>query len=604
MLAGRVQAGELPALKDRLPTKPLVVEPTTSIGRYGGTWNTAVPSPDSDMKIAYDGLARWNKDWTGAVPNLAESWEVATGGRQYTFHLREGVKWSDGKPFTADDIVFAFDDVLRNKALNPIFPAWFSAGNKPPTLEKVNDYTFRIVFVEPNSLLLQNLAAGRGNVLTDYPRHYFEKFHEKYNENILDLAKEEGYPSWTELFLSKGGAGSLDLAYWQNPDIPTLFAWRVNKPLEGGNRLVLERNPYYWKTDPKGSQLPYLDEVVIEVIETPDVGVLKASRGELSILSDQFMAVRYKPVLARTREEGGYHFIDRLVSDPNAASISLNLNHKDPALRTVFQNKDFRIGLSYAINRQEIIDVILQSQGEPWQLAPRRESDFYDERLAKQYTQFDRAKANMQLDRAGYRERNAKGVRLRPDGEPISFALGVRTDSISTWPDTAELIRGYFAGVGVEVRVNGAAGSLIFAQMENNDHDAVIDDGDSGLNDAMLNPQWFFPYNTTSYFAVEWGAWYESSGRNGEEPPEATRRQMMLYDQLKVTVEKDKQQELFKQILRISQEEFYVIGTVLNPTGYDVVQNSLRNAPEKLELEADFYPTPGWTKPEQYYWDE
>ena len=193
-LAEQVKAGKLPPRRDRMPKNPLVVQPVDRPGGYGGTLNTCMGNPDASfifMTIGYDGLVRWNRKWTAVVPNLAESWELTNGGRDYTFHLTPGTKWSDGEPCTADDIVFAYNDVLRNTELYPAFPEWLLAAGRPAKVEKLDAHTVRFAFPEPNGVFLQHLASSSGNILTALPRHYFEQFHKKYTSGHR-CGREEG----------------------------------------------------------------------------------------------------------------------------------------------------------------------------------------------------------------------------------------------------------------------------------------------------------------------------------------------------------------------------------------------------------------------------
>ncbi|WP_115850475.1 ABC transporter substrate-binding protein [Thermasporomyces composti] len=151
-LARLVEAGELPPVEERLPKEPLVVEPVERIGTYGGTWRTAILGPADaawiERTIGYDNLVRWDPDFTEVIPNLARAIETSPDGRVYTIQLREGVRWSDGEPFTADDLVFANEDVVKNEKLSPVPP------ENPATFEKLDDYTVRITFERPNGLFL------------------------------------------------------------------------------------------------------------------------------------------------------------------------------------------------------------------------------------------------------------------------------------------------------------------------------------------------------------------------------------------------------------------------------------------------------------------
>jgi peptide/nickel transport system substrate-binding protein len=391
-LAQQVEAGDLPAVEERLPDKPMVVEPVDEIGQYGGTWNSAILGTADVVwlwrTIAYEPLVRWDPGWTEPIPNVAESMEVAGGGKEYTFKLRKGMRWSDGKPFTADDIVFAYEDVLLNEDLTPDVPTTFLGGDTPAKIEKLDDYTVKFTFPgEPNGLFLEQLAYN--GQITAWPRHYLKQFHEKYNPDVEQLAEEEGAADWIELFTAKAGlAGYVDPVHYQNEELPTLAAWEITQPLGERGRVVVERNPYYWKVDPDGSQLPYIDRAVFDVIPENEAILQRALEGSIDMHIRHINTFINKPVLAQNRDSGGYGFFDAQAANMNTMVIALNLTHEDPVKREIFNNKDFRIGLSYALDRQEMIDVVFQEQGEPYQAAPRPNSPFYDEELAKQYTEY------------------------------------------------------------------------------------------------------------------------------------------------------------------------------------------------------------------------
>ncbi|GAA5029076.1 ABC transporter substrate-binding protein [Actinopolymorpha pittospori] len=601
-LTSQVKAGKLPPLEQRLPSEPLVLEPTERVGVYGGRWHTCTQSVPGDAyeMIGYDGLVRWDPGWTKVIPNIAKSWEIEDGGRAYVFQLRAGTKWSDGTPFTSEDIEFAYTDVLQNKELFPVFPEWLTVDGKPGTFERADDHSFRLSFTEPHALLLERLATPDGSILTALPKAFFRRFHPKYAPDAKERAKKERFAGWTDMFAAKGGLGTLELGAWQTPDLPTLLGWKVSRPMTSDGHFVAVRNPYYWKTDPDGRQLPYLDEVAIDVVTEPNTALLQTTEGRYSLPPSDLLTLQDKPVVAAAREKGKYHFVDWVTSTMNDAILALNLTHRDPALREVFQNRDFRIGLSYAINRPEVIRAVYQRQGTPWQVGPRKESDFYDEKLATQYIEYDVAKADQHLDQAGLTRRDAQEFRLRPDGKRIAFDVEIPTGFKPAWTDAAELLRGYWKNVGVDMRVKSESDSLFQVRVEANQHDAVLYDGNAGLRDALLDPTWYFPYGSGSFFAVAWGTWYNSGGKTGMEPPAYAREQMDLYDRIKVTVDPDQQRELYMRILRIAQEQFYAIGLVLPAVGYNVVQDNLHNVPKSVP-EAWLYPDPGPTRPEQFF---
>ncbi len=602
-LAEQVEAGDLPAVEQRLPEKPVVVEPVDEIGQYGGTWNSAILGTADVVwlwrTIAYEPLVRWDPGWTEPIPNVAESVEVAGGGREYTFKLREGMKWSDGEPFNADDIVFAYEDVLLNEDLTPDVPTAFLGGDEPAEIEKLDDYTVKFTFPgEPNGLFLEQLSYN--GQITAWPRHYLEQFHEKYNPDVEQLAEEEGAADWIELFTAKAGlAGYVDPVHFQNKELPTLAAWEISQPLGERGRVVVVRNPYYWKVDPDGSQLPYIDSAVFDVIPENEAILQRTLEGSIDMHIRHINTFINKPVLAQNRDSGGYGLFDAQAANMNTMVIALNLTHEDPVKREIFNNKDFRIGLSYALDRQEMIDVVFQEQGEPYQAAPRPNSPFYDEELAKQYTEYSVKKANAALDRAGYTERDADGIRLGPDGEPISFTIEFATEFQPTWPDALELVQDYWEKVGVNVEIKPEDRTIFYARKEANQPDATVWTGDGGGKDVTIEARWYFPFSNESNYALPWAEWYYSRGESGEEPPEAAKRQMELYDELHATLDEDERARIMGEILDISKEEFYVIGTSLPPESYGVVKNNFHNVPEMYD--AALYPQPGPTNPEQYF---
>lgn len=598
-LASQVEAGELPPVEERLPETPRVVEPVERVGQYGGTWRMGLvggaDTPWLIRTMAYENLVNWNVDWTGVVPNIAESYEVNEDSTEFVFHLREGTKWSDGEPFTADDIMFWYEDVLLNESLTPAIPTWVMAGEEPVVVEKVDDYTVRFTFSQSNGLFLYNLALPDNSVVTLYPRHYMEQFHVDYNtDNLDELVSQEGTANWVQLFQNKA-----DIHSFSNGDKPVLYAWTLTTPYGAGTRVVAERNPYYWKVDTEGNQLPYIDQLVYNVLEDAEVLLLQALNGEIDMYDRHIANLTNRAILADNQEEGEYHFYDLVPAGGNAMVLFLNLNHNDPVMREIFQNKDFRIGLSHAIDRQEIIDLIYLGLNEPSQVAPRAESNIYDEEMATQYTEYSVDLANEALDRAGYTERDADGFRLGPDGNRITFTAEV-TAAIQQWVDAIQLIEEDFEAVGIDMEVMVADRALVWERMQAGEQDVMVWGGEGGLYmDALMGPYSYFPYSIYSKFAPYWSNWYQGA-QPAEEPPAVVQEQMDMYDQLQATADPDEQLRLMQEILAIAKDQFYHIGIATQPPGYGLVKNNFHNVPEQMP-QAGLYPNPAPTMPEQYF---
>ena len=144
-LADLVKGGKLPAVADRLPAQPLVVEKIDAVGVYGGELRRALRG-DADHNsilriVGNQGLTRWSPDFTQVLPNVALSWDISPDATEYTFHLRKGMKWSDGHPLTADDLVFWVDDLLHDDDFYPAAPEAYVINGKRCTIKKVDDYT-------------------------------------------------------------------------------------------------------------------------------------------------------------------------------------------------------------------------------------------------------------------------------------------------------------------------------------------------------------------------------------------------------------------------------------------------------------------------------
>jgi peptide/nickel transport system substrate-binding protein len=611
-LAARVQAGELPPVEERLPANPLVVDVVDSIGQYGGTWRSGLRGGQDNAWLTrilgYDYLVRWTPDWTDVIPNLAESFEASDDATEFIFRLREGTRWSDGEPFTADDMLFWYEDVLTDEEYSQTHPvaSWLTAGGEPVTVEKIDDYTVKFIFAAPNGLFIQRLATPSGADPTRYPKHYCSQFHARYNEdNLDDLIRENEATNWVNLFELKCGGvpGTPYDALWYNGDLPTLYAWDLTTPYGGtAIQVVAERNPYYWKVDPEGRQLPYIDRLVAEIGEDVAVLVLRALNGEIDMQDRHIATLDNKAVFADNMDAGGYRFFDTIPSGMNTTIIALNLTHKDPVKREIFQNREFRVALSHAINRQEIIDVVYVGQGEPFQLSPRPTSPFYNETLAKQYTEYDPDLANEILDGI-FPDRGADGIRLGPDGAPIMFDVEVAANQPDRI-DVLQLVTGYWEAVGIRMNVRSMDRSLLYTRKDANEHDAAVWGGDGGL-DVILEPRWYFPFSGESLYAEAWQSWYNNPGGIGaltapEEPPAEVKRQMELYDQIKESGDAERQAELMNEILQIAQEQFYAIGISLPAPGYGIVQNSFHNvlSPHPGSW---LYPNPGPINPQQFW---
>lgn len=581
-LAKLASQGKIPQVEKRLPAHPVVLKPRKRPGRYGGELSLVTLEAGSgdflNCWIGYENLLRWKPGARRLTPdqvisNVARSFDIGKDGAEYTFHLRPGMRWSDGSPFTADDVLFWYEDVLLNKELSPggIPDFLDTGGDTPLVVEKVDDHTVIFRFSSPAGLFLNKTASQNGGAFASYPAHYMKEFHKKYADNIDELVKKSKLDSWTDLFVNQHNL-------WENPDLPTLGAWTMREGFSANTeRVVAERNPYYWKTDTDGSQLPYIDRLAFTLVNEEEAAVLKVTNGEVDVVERSINELRNKPIYARGRSRGHYDFFDTVPQEMNRAVFMLNLTHKDPVLRKIFSDKRFRVGLSHAINRKEIIDTVFARQGEPWQAAPRRISGYFNQKLATQYTEYDVKLAGELLDKV-LPDKDSHGIRLLPEGKPLFFNIEVSTAQ-REHIDTAGLVRKYWRQVGVNVQVRSSDNNLWYERIDANEHDACVAHGGGGLSPTQT-AFYYVPTNFNTRYAVPWYRWVQDpDDPRAEKPPPPTLRQIRLYDRLLSTADQQEQTSLMAKILDGAAEQFYAMGIVLRNKDYGVASTRLSNTP-------------------------
>jgi peptide/nickel transport system substrate-binding protein len=592
MLDAQVESGAIPALADRLPANPAVVTPFNEVGTYGGTMRVGFTGDNPGWGglwyiAGWENLVSWAPDFSGIVPNIAESWEVSDDVRSYTFHLREGMKWSDGVDFTADDILFYIEDVLFNEELSVGGPVadWLPRDGAEEFLaEKVDDYTVKFTFANPNGTFLYQVATWGGRHLTWFPKHYLSQFHADYNENVDELvAAEEGVENWTGLFNRKAAGPTEDTnSYWNNLERPLLFPWIPTSVLGGSTQMTMARNPYYWKVDTEGNQLPYIDEIVGISYQDNEARTLAMINGDLDYVKDPGGSPE-RVLYYDAMDSGAPINISAAISDGGVSTtIHFNRTVDDPVLAELFANKDFRIGMSYAINRPEYIEIVQFGQGEPAQASPLPSSPLYNEQLATQYTEYDVALANESLDKV-IPDKDADGYRLRPDGQPLSLVFSV-SNSLSygtSWVQTAELLIGYWDAVGVKVTLNSMADDQFTENKENNNLQVTIYTGEGGAGlTAILDPRYYIPGEYFGMFGNGWFAWRTGTQDAVQvEMPEDMLAIRSAYEEVLSQPTQELQIEKMSAILQTAADNFYTIGLSRPAPGFQPYNVRLGNQP-------------------------
>ncbi|MBN8891792.1 MAG: ABC transporter substrate-binding protein [Rhodospirillales bacterium] len=602
-LAALVAQGKLPPVAKRLPDHPEVVKPVDQVGKYGGALRSAIRG-DSDHNailkmVGPQGLTRWAPDYSHPVPNLAESWEMSPDATTYTFHLRPGAKWSDGAPFTADDITFVVNYLFNDKQFFAAPPSQYVVAGKPIRAEKVDEYTVKLIAAAPYLRLPEVLATPLGQHPTLYAMHYCKQFTPKYNPDLPKLLAATHQPDWPTLFRQK--CGDIEIpARWANPEKPTMDPWIIQTPYTGGaSQVIMRRNPYFWQVDTAGNQLPYIDRLDLKVISDVQAIVLAAIGGQLDLQVRHINTINNKPVLAQHAAQGGYSLEELTPTDSSAMALWFNQSTTNTKTRPWLTSKDFRVALSLGIDRNEINEIVFLGQGRPWQIGPLPGDKFYDKRLGTQYTDYDPAKANAMLDKLGLNKRDGNGFRLTPSGEKLFLTVDcmvVDTAAI----DTMELIKKQWAKIGIDLGINTMERSLYYERGQNATYDIGTYAVPGGRN-PTLDPRALVAIHTLdSRQSIPWVKWYTTGGKQGEEPSPGMKERMKLWDEWKQSADPAKADALFRQVLSLAADGFEVVGTVSAVTTYGVRSNKLGNVPPSMPNAWD-YPNPAPTLPQQYY---
>jgi peptide/nickel transport system substrate-binding protein len=606
MLTEKVVAGELPPTAERLPLNPLVVQPYEGIGQYGGEYLGLYDGVRlaEFRAFGYEGLVRWSVDGSEVIPNIAEGWEISEDGTTYTFKLREGMRWSDGELFTADDILFWWEQVETNKEIYPNPYPYFVVDGQPATVTKIDDLTVEFKFAAPNGLFLTNLASSYGVRVTQFPEHYLNQFSNLLNpEGVAEMMAADNQTEYGPWWVSRVGSYGQPAEY-NDPNRPSLQPWIPTTSYIGAERFTFTRNPYYFKVDPACNQLPYIDLRTWTLATDPEVRLLKTLNGEEYFSERSISQPPNKAVFFEYQETGNYRLIDVINSDLNVMLVHMKLTHPDAVRAQIMQDKNFRIGLSHAMDRQNIIDTVYIGQGEAYQRAPRPESPFYNERLAKEYTEYDVEGANQALD-AVLPDKDAEGFRLAPNGERFVFNVLVNQGFRPDWVDVMGIVKLNWEAVGLATNLVVVGDDVWRQRIREDDVDAYVWAGENGTG--------LLPLVSAGEYAPEaawgWAAWEAVTLRGVAEPadpvvepPAELQRQYELTAGLRQAIGIEAQTDIMNEILELTADQFYTIGLSLPKGDYRAVNNALRNVPNPV-IAGWLYPGPSPANFETFYLD-
>ncbi len=583
MLAEQVAAGELPPVEDRIPADPWVVEPVDELGQYGGTYRTYFGGPGDwaeygHMLTPY--MLYISRTYDDFIPMIAKSFLLSPDAQTLTIQLREGMKWSNGDPVTADDIMFWWNAQVTDPDLKNVYGwmagAWQTQG-EDPTFIKVNDHTVRIEFSAPNRPILATLASWRGGLMTFIvPSEYLSRFHIRYNEDANELAEAAEMESWVDLYQAKNnwpGPG------YNDPEMPTLAPWVLVS--QDTSARIYERNPYFWAVDTEGRQLPYIDRIEAELVSDANVRILKGMNGELDTIA-KITNLNDLGLYRQNESRGDYQTYLYESSVTSWTCIGFNQNHPDPVKREVFQDLRFRQAMSAAIDREEINQIVYNGLGEPGQVSVHRTASYFEPEWAEAYAEYDPDQANDLLDQMGLNERTRDGWRLGPDGTVLE--LDIRGGG----SPTMELIKGYWEEVGIKTNLVSMSHELYVQRYQAAELDAGVWGADRMLEFAAYIPNATkFAMDSEVAWAIKWDAWWKSqrgitSSGEGEEPPQFIKDYLDTLEAWSAAGTDAEYTRLAKEVWEFHAENLYLIGTVGYTPSAVMVNNRLGNVPEDL----------------------
>ncbi len=578
-LEAQVASGALPPAAQRLPAEPLVVDLKgrgRQEGVHGGEIRTLIGGA-RDVRLAvvygYARLVGYDEKYQ-IVPDILRDVEVEEG-RIFTLRLREGHRWSDGAPFTSEDLRYFWEDVALNTDLYPSGPPELMlVDGQQPVFTVLDETAVRYEWPAPNPRFLPALAAARPPFVYR-PAHYLKQFHASHADEaaLAAAVAAEGARNWAALHNRRD-----DMYNFDDPNLPTLQPW-MNTTARNAQRYVLVRNPFYHRVDANGRQLPYVDTIDMTVAAGGLIPA-KTNRGEVD-LQQRGLSLTDAPVLRRGESSGGY--VTHLWTSGYGSEIALypNLNYNDPVWREVLRDVRFRRALSLAINRDTINKSLFFGLAKPGAMAALPASPLYDASLSQSWAELDRDRANALLDDMGL-TRGPDRVRRLSDGrrlEVIAETAGERQQEI----DALELIAEMWREVGV---------GLIFRPLDRDILRNKVYAGESmmpvwfgwnlGVPTAEAAPSELAPVDQAVFSWPKWGQYVQTGGGVGEpvDMPEAERL-MGLFRAWNAAASEDEKADVWREMLAIHADQVFAIGLVSAAPQPVVVSARLRNLPEQ-----------------------
>jgi peptide/nickel transport system substrate-binding protein len=612
-LAELVKAGKLPPVDQRLPKNPMVMTGYEGVGNYGGTWRRAFQGVSDNWgpTKCIDRAWGWFDKNLNLIPRLLESWSVSPDGKVWTIKMREGLKWSDGKAdYTTDDIAFWYQYELQNKKLTPGFQTpWGDPDKTLVKFEAVDKYTGKFTYGKPKPMFIYNMTRGGTGggptiaPLPAAPSHYMKQFHEDTTTDKAALdadVKKRGFADWQTYYMQFARQWNM------NPDRPSLGAWLANGTLQD-ELFVMERNPYFFGVDGQGNQLPYIDKITHRLFQAsaPDVLTLRITSGEID-MQWRLLSLPNLPVYKAGEAKGDYKMV--LAVDASHVALACNLTTKNKPLAEFFNQRDARIAMSLAVNRDNMNQLVYNGLDKPRQYAPMTVSPQHYEKLANAYINYDPDTANKMLDALGYTKKDANGIRLYRDGSgPISFTVEYTSSIGGQDNDAIDLMSKDLAKIGIKATGKFVERSLYTTHYDANDIEAGWFGADRTFLPIVPEAIIYRGVQRDRPWCPGWSYYYlEPQNPNAVKPPDGhwIYNIWKIWDE-EVAIEPDpaKQTAAFKKILDIWATELPMVTFLGEQPAPTVVKNGFKGYPPGMPRD-DTGGDEHFCQSETYYWDD
>lgn len=581
-------------VEDRLPVADdIKVETGITVGTYGGELKTSTSSSSwATGKIIEEGLVLFNSDGT-IEPNVAKSWEANDDCTVWTIHLREGMKWSDGEPFTAEDCVWFYNVVCLNNIDGKGVRSCHidSAGNNA-VVEKVDDYTFTVTFTTSKYDFIEALAVDLKWCWA--PKHIFETMCDLWVAGDNDAALAEANRICGGDFADLATAGKQLLYYfWNYAGVPTLNSYVLStesgKNDINGDYYEYVRNPYYWKVDAAGQQLPYIDKIDYTTIQNTDQSLMLLLDGTVDF---QIIALSDIPTVLEAGTVNLYEWSGTGWGN-GGTELDLNLSIADEHLNELFNNADFRQALSICVDREEFASLYSGGWIEGGNASPAEGMMGYSEEWATKWTEYDVDKAKTLLEGCGL-VMGSDGYYDFADG--TDFILNIISVADNGAADTYKLLLPYYNAVGIKTTFKDYDRTNIDNKILANEIECMLYPvtclGDVSIT---LKPASMVPGTATNV------VWY---GNLTEENATGDLLELInLKKQLDQTGDTDARNEIALQMLALHEKNMWVINYVKSDSVYHAVNKRIQNFPE-TGVYSDIFRDMGLTHVWCWYIDE